>query len=154
MEKTLGIKRSNFRKLETLDFKDIIEEVNDITGKKAPVFHGPHVLVQAKCIKFRLNLDIPNLYCTEIIDKVSDEIIEYYYDWQSSSDTLMKFHAHYHPDEAPQEVKQYDPFHLHLKIDKNDSEAKKREPDTQYKCLYNVLYFIKKQAYIKEYSAK
>jgi hypothetical protein len=64
----------------------------------------------------------------------------------------MKFHAHYHPEEAPSAVKQFDPYHLHVKIDINDKEAKKREQDTQYKCLYNVLYFIKRNAYVKTYT--
>lgn len=96
--KTLGIKRSNFYKLETLDFKDIIEEVTPIPGKKALIHHGPQ--------------------------------------------------------EAPATVKQFDPFHLHVNIDGNDNEARKREPDTQYKCLYNVLYFIKSHAYVKAYTEK
>ncbi|WP_248278564.1 DUF6516 family protein [Bacillus sp. DNRA2] len=152
--KTLGIKRSNFRKLETLDYKDIIDEVTPIPSKRALIHHGPNVSVQAKRIKFKLHLEIPPLYCVEYIDNASGEIIEYHYDWEDSSGILMKFHAHYHPEEAPASVKQFDPFHLHVKIDGNDKEARKREPDTQYKCLYNVLYFIKSHAYVKAYTGK
>jgi len=148
--KTLGIKRTNFPRYERLDFRDIIEEVNNIYGES----HGPNITVQAKLIRFKLFLPIPPLKCIELIDNATNEIIEYYYDWQDSSTTLMKFHAHYHPDEAPQEVKQFDPFHLHVKYDENDNEAKKREPDNEYKCLYNVLMFIKRHAYITKYTTK
>lgn len=154
MAKTLGIKRTNFARLERLDFRDIIEEVNDIFGVDVPNHHGPNVSVQAKRIRFKLFLSIPSLKCVEYIDNQTNEIIEYFYDWDDKSGTLMKFHGHYHPKEAPLTVKAFDPFHLHLKENEFDTEAKKRERDDEYKCLYNVLLFIKRYAYITKYSAK
>lgn len=154
MEKTLGITRSNFNRLERLDFKDIIEECRNIFGVEVPGYHGTKVSVQAKVIVFRPSLQIPNLKCVEFIDNATNEIIEFFYDWGDSSNMLMKFHGHYHPDGTPEEIKRYDPFHLHLKIDRNDTELKKREKDTQYKCLYNVLIFIKQYVYVHTYAQK
>ncbi|MFS0862179.1 hypothetical protein [Fredinandcohnia sp. 179-A 10B2 NHS] len=154
MAKTLGIKRTNFKQFESLDFRDIIEEVNNIFGVEVPGHHGPNVSVQAKRIRFKLFLTIPSLKCVEYIDNQTNEIIEYFYDWDDSSGTLMKFHAHYHPDEAPEKVKEFDPFHLHLKVNEFDTEAKRRERDNEYKCLYNVLLFIKRHAYVSKHLQK
>ncbi|RLQ92282.1 DUF6516 family protein [Falsibacillus albus] len=151
MKKTLGIKRTNFSKLGRLDFRDIIEEVNEIFGVEVPGHHGPYVSIQAKRIRFKLFLSIPSLKCVEFIDNQTDEIIEYFYDWDDSPGTLMKFHAHYHPKEAPGHVKEFDPFHLHMKENEFDQEAKKRERDNEYKCLYNVLLFIKRYVYVRRY---
>lgn len=150
--KTLGIKRTNFNQLEKLDFKDIIEEVNDIIGVEIPGHHGPNVSVQAKLIRFRVSLEIPPLKCVEYIDNSTQEIVEYFYDWGDSSGTLMKFHAHYHPKGAPAIVKKFDPFHLHVKENKYDTEAKKREPDNEFQCLYKVLLFIKRHVYVTQYN--
>jgi hypothetical protein len=51
------------------------------------------------------------LQCKEIFE--GDELIEYYYDWYAGNgEILQKFHAHYHRDEAPEEVKQFDPWHF------------------------------------------
>lgn len=148
MKKTLEINRTNFRLLE-LDFRDIIEEIQNIPGVEVPKFHGPNVAVQAKRIKFRLSFEVPSLKCVEFIDNNTDEIIEYFYDWEDSSfGTFMKFHAHYHPKEAPESVKQFDPFHIHTKIDALDNEAKKREKDNEYQRLDKVLSFIKRHIYL------
>jgi len=152
MRKTLGIKRTNFPRLERLDFRDIIEEVNNIFGVEVPGHHGPNVSVQAKRIRFKLFLPIPSLKCVEYIDNQTNEIIEYFYDWEDASGTLMKFHGHYHPEEAPDEIKEFDPFHLHIKEDEFDREARKRERDDEYRCLYQVLLFIKRYVYVTRYT--
>lgn len=154
MKKTLEIKRTNFKQYEKLDFRDIIEEVQDILGVEVPTHYGPKVSVQAKRIFFKLDLNLPSLKCVEFIDNATNEIIEYFYDWEDKKGTLMKFHAHYHPKEASKEVKQFDPFHLHLKENQFDTEAKKREPDNEYQCLFKVLMFIKRQAYVTKYALK
>jgi hypothetical protein len=154
MKKTLGIKRTNFHRLERLDFRDIIEEVNDIFGLEVPGHHSPNVTVQAKRIRFKLFLSIPSLKCVEYIDNQTGEIIEYFYDWDDHDGTLMKFHAHFHPEEAPDKVKEFDPFHLHLKENEFDNQAKKRERDNEFKCLYNVLMFIKRHIYVSKYAKK
>lgn len=154
MTKTLGIKRSNFRQLERLDFKDIIEEVRDIFGVEIPGYHAPNVSVQAKRIIFKLDLYLPSLKCIEFIHNDTNEIIEYFYDWEDAKGTLMKFHAHFHPPDTPDYIRKFDPFHLHLKKDQFDQQATMREPDREYKCLYNILLFIKKYAYVSKYATK
>ncbi|PET39672.1 hypothetical protein CN514_23895 [Bacillus sp. AFS001701] len=55
----------------------------------------------------------------------------------------MAVHNHYHHDEAPEDVKEFDPFHLHIGQDRFDKLAKARKKDEEFMCLQKVLDFIK-----------
>ncbi|WP_209369635.1 DUF6516 family protein [Priestia megaterium] len=151
--KTLGIKRTNFKRLK-LDFNMIIEDISMGAYKKSPVYHGPNVIVQSEVIEFHSALRIPHLYCVEYVDKVSGEIIEYFYDWEGRGEVFMKFHAHYHPPGTPAEITKYDPFHLHRREHPDDKQAKLREKDITYQSLFNVLVHIKDMVYMNSHLSK
>jgi len=53
----------------------------------------------------------------------------------------MKFHGHDYLDGTPEEISEFDPFHIHKKKDSFDTQAAFREKDTKYQCLQSVLFF-------------
>ncbi|MEH7400516.1 DUF6516 family protein [Gottfriedia acidiceleris] len=148
MKKTIENERTKFNLIE-LYYKDIIREIQNIPSTDIPKHFGPNVYCQAKRIKFMFESDIPDLKCIEYIDKKTDKIVAYFYDWESSAGAIMKFHNHYHHDEAPEDVKEFDPFHLHIGQDRFDKLAKARKKDEEFKCLQKVLDFIKLHVYEK-----
>ncbi|WP_051505129.1 hypothetical protein [Paenibacillus durus] len=63
------------------------------------------------------------LRCREIFDS-SSMLIEYYYDWHAGNgEVLQKFHAHYHPKEASDDVRQFDPWHFHVPQNIGDKDG-------------------------------
>ncbi len=138
----IKIPKSNFSFLER-DFRDIILEIRD----------GSHGFPSEpgsvrKTIVFR---SLSKMHCHEVSDG-DGYLAIYYYDWYDSKGNIIyKFHMHYHPDEAPEEVKKFDPFHIHRKRDALDTEGKERVENVHYRELYQILLLIREAAYIKKH---
>jgi hypothetical protein len=122
---SLGIPRSNFNFIEQ-NFADIIEEVrNGANGLESE----PGII--RKTIIFR---DFSKMHCIEMLRQ--NEIELYWYDWyDDKKELIMKFHAHYHPEGTPAEIKMYDPYHFHAKDDRFHNES--------FRELNSILEFIR-----------
>ncbi|WP_339306653.1 DUF6516 family protein [Paenibacillus sp. FSL L8-0435] len=77
------------------------------------------------------------MYCVEEIDRNGGFIELYWYDWyDDQKELVMKFHAHYHPDETPANITMYDPFHIHTANERRLNNEKFQE-------LYTILEFTR-----------
>lgn len=118
MSKTLNIPKSTFATLENI--YDEIFSIHFREVKKDDLDHKKGREVNAK-ISFHDNDCY--LYCKEIFDRDS-MLVEYYYDWYAGNgQILQKFHAHYHPTEAPEDVKIFDPWHFHVPKSRGDKDG-------------------------------
>jgi len=124
----LKIPKSNFRFIEN-DFSDIIMEIRD--GAQGLPNSARTI---RKTIVFT---DLSKMYCVEEIDRNGVFIELYWYDWyDAQKEVVMKFHAHYHPDETPASITMYDPFHIH-------STDERRLRNDKFQELYTILEFIR-----------
>ncbi|MFD0712945.1 hypothetical protein [Paenibacillus sp. GCM10027626] len=108
MQKFLGISKTTFSNLEYI-YGEILEARASET-RKDELDHKKGREVNAKITFHHYD---GYLRCKEIFEGTN--LIEYYYDWHAGNgEVLQKFHAHYHPGDAPDEVKKYDPWHWHV----------------------------------------
>lgn len=121
------VQKSNFFFIEQ-NFSDIIEEVREgAQGKKSDS------RMACKTIVFK---DMSKLYCVEYFDKKGTIELFWYDFYGSDIKVIMKFHGHYHDDEASIKVTKYDPYHIH---DVNDN----RYFNEKYRELNDILEFIR-----------
>ncbi|MCZ0755618.1 hypothetical protein [Anoxybacillus sp. J5B_2022] len=48
---------------------------------------------------------------------------------EQKENLIMKFHGHDHSDGTPEEISEFDPFHIHKKKDSFDTQAAFRESE-------------------------
>jgi Family of unknown function (DUF6516) len=146
---TLKIPRTGFHVLK-LDFPDLLMEIRDKDQRSLPSrYMSKGFSVQAKVLVFH---DLSKLHCIEKVDIATQEIEEYWYDWENTQgEVIMKFHGHYHEPGTPPEITQFDPFHIHKKLNPQDYKASHRELNHQYRTVRDVLCFIRNAMYAKSY---
>jgi len=143
----ISIPKSNFNLIGTM-YKDIIIEIRRGSNENLPGYNTDVISIVSKVIVFD---DMSKLYCKEFVN-ADQELEAYWYDWSDSNGRMiMKFHAHFHPDETDPAIRKFDPFHLHKRAFATDDNCTKREVDTEYRELANVLIFIKDFKYARQH---
>lgn len=132
MQRLLGISKTTFSNLEYI-YSEILEARASETNSSS-LDHKKGREVNAK-ITFHYYEGY--LRCKEIFS--GDQLIEYYYDWYAGNgEILQKFHAHYHPVDTPEEIKQFDPWHWHVPKDLHDKDGHRIQGPISY-TLHDVL---------------
>ena len=128
----LGIPKTIFSNLEVR-----YEQIFNVSFSETPKDQLNHKKGREVLAKIKFYDDDCYLHCREIFEK--NELLEYYYDWYAGNGTILqKFHAHYHPNDAPEEVSRFDPWHWHVPKDENEKEGQ-RVPSKEGYTIHDVL---------------
>ena len=132
MLKKLGITKTTFSNLEVR-----YEQIFSVSFSETPQGQLDHKKGREVLAKIRFFDDTCYLQCREIFD--NNNLVEYYYDWYAGNDTILqKFHAHYHPNDTPEEVKKFDPWHWHVPKDEIEKDGQ-RVPSKEGYTIDDVL---------------
>ncbi|MEJ8305685.1 hypothetical protein [Saccharibacillus sacchari] len=132
MQKLLGINKTTFSNLEYMH--NAIFSVRYTETGKEHLNHTKGREINAKIIFHHYD---GYLSCKEIFDGI--HLIEYYYDWYAGNgQILQKFHAHYHPADTPEEIKEFDPWHWHVPLNLEDRDGHRVKGPENF-TIHNVI---------------
>lgn len=138
--------KTNFFLLEK-DYKEILEvQPGPVTSP--PQYRTDVHTVVSKRILF---YDMSYLTCVEFSNQ-DRQLLQYYYEWYNPERNLiMKFHAHYHSEDTPEEIRKFDPFHLHKKDSPDDLKLTVREANEELRGIRQIINYIIQTQYAVKY---